>query len=322
MSVNRFRNKPFGLLLVTLGLDALGFVIVHNLTHGHSAEVEVEDLAFFLTVIAPSLYFLLYRPMAGYFKAMERGRIELSEANNLLNERVRERTQELEKLNNLLREEYTEALSLSEERYKSVINSLGVGVFVINPGREILITNNQIKNWFPNLDYAGKLHCYDLFAEDPKSGKCRDCPLPLTLQDGKTRKVARQRVVGGKNRSFKQVISPIIQQDGNIIAVTILSEDVTEQKIQEEQINRLNETLESRMKERTAELLDARNRYRSLVQQSSEGIFIFVPATRAILEANKKLASMLGYTEKEISQMKLEDIAAMDPPKLTLLWIK
>lgn len=52
----------------------------------------------------------------------------------------------------------------------------------------------------------------------------------------------------------------------------------------------------------------AQMQYRSLIRQSSEGIFIFDADTRQLTEANPKLLDMLGRTESDIGRLYIGDI--------------
>ncbi len=52
----------------------------------------------------------------------------------------------------------------------------------------------------------------------------------------------------------------------------------------------------------------AQLQYRSLIRQSSDGIFIFDTGTRQLTEANPKFLNMLGRTEPEIGHLSLSDI--------------
>jgi PAS domain S-box-containing protein len=59
-------------------------------------------------------------------------------------------------------------------------------------------------------------------------------------------------------------------------------------------------------------LRESEERYRSLVKQSSDGVYIFDPKTAKILEANEQFKKMLGYTEEEIAVLSLYDIVILE----------
>jgi PAS domain S-box-containing protein len=62
-------------------------------------------------------------------------------------------------------------------------------------------------------------------------------------------------------------------------------------------------------------LRQSEERYRSLVKQSSDGVYLFDPETARILEANVCFLTMLGYEESEITGLTLYDIVLL-PRKL------
>jgi PAS domain S-box-containing protein len=59
-------------------------------------------------------------------------------------------------------------------------------------------------------------------------------------------------------------------------------------------------------------LRESEERYRSLVKQSSDGVYIFDPKTAKILEANDQFKKMLGYKEEEIAGLSLYDIVILE----------
>jgi diguanylate cyclase (GGDEF)-like protein/PAS domain S-box-containing protein len=77
-------------------------------------------------------------------------------------------------------------------------------------------------------------------------------------------------------------------------AAHIIVHNITDRKASEEHLRRSEE------------------RYRSLVKQSKEGVFIFDLVTKRIQEANDVFLSMLGYSEKELHELRLYDIVAID----------
>ncbi|MDO9539749.1 MAG: PAS domain S-box protein [Methanocalculus sp.] len=75
-------------------------------------------------------------------------------------------------------------------------------------------------------------------------------------------------------------------------------------------VSRALKEAEDRVERRRAEeaLLDSEERYRSLVQQISEGILIINGETGEIIESNEKICDILRYTNKELHSMTIEEI--------------
>jgi PAS domain S-box-containing protein len=57
-------------------------------------------------------------------------------------------------------------------------------------------------------------------------------------------------------------------------------------------------------------LLESQERYRAVVEQTAEGIYLADPETQCIIEANRAFQSLLGYTKEEILSLKIYDIVA------------
>lgn len=57
-------------------------------------------------------------------------------------------------------------------------------------------------------------------------------------------------------------------------------------------------------------------RYRALIEQSSDGIFVVHPVTHRLLEANPMFRNMLGYDEREILDLTLEEIVVASPASI------
>lgn len=386
------------------------------------------DPILLIAILSPALYLLLLRPMKLYFLKRTEAEARLIKLNRDLEEIVAERTAELIKLNQLIRKEYAETLALSEEKYKNVVENLGVGVMVLGTNMEILTINNKIRQWYPSYSGTFKVDCHD-------------CSLNETLNDGKMRESTVKREIGGNIRQLREISSPIRNSDGKIVGLTAVIEDITERRQWEEtlraseekfrqlfnqisdiiivhgldnnlpskiievndfsckklgfskeefssmtpmdlippellnidqirslfaklkgagvigyestfltkqgdrikvevssigfflnhklaiitlchditkrkemetQSKLLNESLEERVNQRTAELANAEKRYRSLVQQSSEGIFVIDTDSYTIQEANSQFLSLVGYSEDEIVGMSYLEIVVAE----------
>jgi PAS domain-containing protein len=65
-----------------------------------------------------------------------------------------------------------EELRFSEERFRSVVENIGIGISLINPNMEILALNKQMKTWFPHINVSSRPICYRSFNEPPREKIC------------------------------------------------------------------------------------------------------------------------------------------------------
>ena len=128
-----------------------------------------------------------------------------------------------------------EALRESEERYRSVVDNIGIGVSLISPKMEILTLNDQMKKWFPGIDVSKKPVCYRVFYKPPQDKACVYCPICKTLKDGQVHESTTDGATDS-GRDYRIVSSPIQGEDGRIIAVIELVEDITERRRMEQQL--------------------------------------------------------------------------------------
>lgn len=142
----------------------------------------------------------------------------------------------------------------SEEKYKSVVNNIGIGVSLISPHMQILALNNQMVKWFPHIDVSQNPYCYREFNVPPKDDICSYCPTYKTLEDGKVHESITETPLGDEIRNYRIVSSPIKDWEGNVTAAIEMVEDITDKKRKEEELLKYRESLEEMVKDRTAEL--------------------------------------------------------------------
>lgn len=101
----------------------------------------------------------------------------------------------------------------------------------------------------------------------------------------------------------------IIDLDFGLMSYQEMNREGLEQELKrlERQIGDLKAS-EERQRSVEKALRESEERYRSLVKQSSDGVYIFDPETARILEANDQFTKLLGYTEDEIPGLSLYDI--------------
>jgi PAS domain S-box-containing protein len=116
--------------------------------------------------------------------------------------------------------------------------------------------------------------------------------------------------IGGEEVWFSGTVSPMRED-----SVIYVARDVTERKRAEEEVRRLNADLEDRVAERTAQLRAAvakarenEERYRAVIEQSAEGLYLLDAATKRVIETNPSLQRMLGYSAEELEGMELYDL--------------
>jgi PAS domain S-box-containing protein len=133
-----------------------------------------------------------------------------------------------------LRKKAEEALLESEERYRSVVENISIGISVISPGMEILSLNSTMKSWFPDIALDEKPLCYRSFYEPPKDAICSHCPTALTLKDGQVHETVTETVSEGKAVNYRVLSSPIRDRSGNVVAAIEMVENITERRRAEE----------------------------------------------------------------------------------------
>ncbi|MBI9108382.1 MAG: response regulator [Spirochaetales bacterium] len=124
-------------------------------------------------------------------------------------------------------EDRTRELKQSGEKYQSIVENIGLGIALISPEMEILELNNQVREWFPNIDPGEKPICYRAFNDPPREIFCDDCPADRTRLDGQVHESITIYPTAGGNRQYRISSSPIMNEKGEIKAVIVIMEDMT-----------------------------------------------------------------------------------------------
>jgi len=174
-----------------------------------------------------------------------------------------------------------EQLRASEERHRSVVDNINVGIALISRNMEILALNNQMKKWYPDIDISQKPICYKSFNKPSINDLCPDCPVCITLNDGEVHESVLDRIADNKVRNYRVISSPLKDKKGKIIAAIEMVEDITEQKKAQEALQR-------------SEL-----KYRELVQNANS-IILRMDSQGNVTFFNEFAQQFFGYTEDEI----------------------
>jgi len=216
---------------------------------------------------------------------------ELKRYHDDLENLVEERTADIRKINKRLRAEIAErkqtekSLRESEERYKSVIENIGIGVSLISPDMEILNLNTQMRKWYPDVDISTRPVCYRSFNNPPREEVCSYCPTYKTLQDGQLHESVTETPSGSEIKNYRIISSPIMDRNGNVVAAIEMVEDITEKrKIQEA-------------------LSESENRYRTIFETTASATMIIEEDTTISL-VNTELEKQSGYSKAELEGKK------------------
>ncbi len=196
----------------------------------------------------------------------------LREARQDLERLVRKRTSELQEANRQLMKEVAlhrqtaTALQASEERYRSVVDHIGVGVALISPRMEILTLNNQMRTWFPHIDPSRKPVCYESFNNPPREGICSYCPTCRSLEDGRVHEAVTDTPLGEGIRHYRIIASPVCDPSGRVVAAIEMVEEITERL----RIGKALKARERELEDKTRNLEEANTALKVLLKRREE----------------------------------------------------
>jgi len=179
------------------------------------------------------------------------------------------------------RKKVQEELRFSEERYRSVVDNIGIGISLLSPNMEILALNKQMQTWFPHIDISSRPLCYKAFNDPPREEICSYCPSCKTLQDGQVHEDVTETPAKDKMIAFRLISSPVKDQDGKIIAVIEMVEDITERK-------RAEEALKA-----------SEDKFRSLFDQAADLIAI-LDLQGNFMDLNRRFEEESGWSREEM----------------------
>ncbi len=126
----------------------------------------------------------------------------------------------------------------------------------------------------------------------------------------------------GERIHVSLTISPVKDSTGKIVGASTIARDITERKQAEEEIQRLNKTLESRVAERTARLeaaiaesKESEERFRLLVQNSSDIISVF-DAEGTVIYQSPSIERILGHKPEDRVGKNIFDSPLVHPDDL------
>ncbi len=129
-----------------------------------------------------------------------------------------------------------EALRESEERYRSLVDNIDIGVTLVDSRFKVIMTNAaQSRRFSKHVDEIVGKKCYDAFFDSTST--CAYCPAGRAMRDGQPAEVEVERLVGdGKTRNLRIKAFPTFGKDGVITGCIEVVEDITTRARMEEQL--------------------------------------------------------------------------------------
>ncbi len=129
-----------------------------------------------------------------------------------------------------------EALRVSEEKFRQIVENIGIGVATISPEMKILWMNRQMRDWFPEIRVADHPICYRAFNTPPRENTCDYCPTIHTLKKGQRFEAVTATPMQEGEHQFRIIATPIHDHDGKVVAAIEMVEDITEKIVREQEL--------------------------------------------------------------------------------------
>jgi PAS domain S-box-containing protein len=217
-----------------------------------------------------------------------------------------------------LAEERAADLLESEERYRTLFDGVPVGLYRTTPEGQIVEANlAQVKM----LGYSSRKELLAISSAslyvDPEErvrwqtlmeqeGVVRDFETQCQRQDGTV------IWVNDTAQAFRDEQGKVLYYEGSL-------EDITERKQAEAKLRQYQEHLEELVQERTAELRESEERYRTLFDGVPVGLYRTTPAGKA-MDVNRAMAQMLGYPERADALLTIDAAELYVNPEDRLRW--
>jgi PAS domain S-box-containing protein len=194
-----------------------------------------------------------------------------------------------------LTNKFEQQLIENEKYLEIILNSVNSGVVLIDPETHIIVdVNRGALKMFERerKDVIGK-ECFNFICPTEK-GKCPVTDLKKRVEDS-------VRELTTKKGEIKYILKNVkkIEIEGKPFLLETFT-DIHKQKSVEHELKILNEELEGRIIERTKELCESEEKYRSLIENLKHKYFFYKHNINGVFEyVSPSVKNVLGYSQKE-----------------------
>jgi PAS domain S-box-containing protein len=189
------------------------------------------------------------------------------------------------------RKQAEEALRVSEAHYRSVVESIGIGITLIGRDHRVILANAMQGRIFhkPASEFIGR-NCFEEF--EKRDAVCPHCPGVQAIATGRPAMVETMGIRDDRSVNFAQIQAfPVLDAEGTPIGFIEVVVDITERKLAEEAQR------------------ESEERFRLLVENLADA-FVLYDFDGRILDVNPYACESLGYTREELLGLSIRDIVA------------
>jgi len=207
--------------------------------------------------------------------------------NKSLERHIKSQTTELVRANELLKAKVAdlkrevERLRLREERYRTLVDNINLGVNLIDSDHNIVMVNARQGIAFkkPITEIIGK-KCFREF--EKRDAVCPHCPGVRAMATGQPAEAEAKGIRDDSSRFDVRIQAfPISGQDGTVTGFIEISEDVTERKRTEEALRQSEE------------------KYRTMLENIGD-VYLETDLSGTITFMNAAVSRAMGYSKEEV----------------------
>jgi PAS domain S-box-containing protein len=186
-------------------------------------------------------------------------------------------------------------------RWQTTFDAMADAVFILDVNQRVLRANKAAESVFGcSAEQMQGRPCWEIVhgTEGPEKG----CPVQRML---KTRR-RESMELPFDDSVFQVTADPLIGEDGQLRGAVHIVRDITNRKQAEEALRKseqelavLNHALEQRVAERTAELRESEQRFRTLFEEAPDACFLLDSEGR-FLAGNLAVERLIGYPSEEL----------------------